>query len=676
MTRDSRPQQRGAVGGSAVLAVALLMAVPAPVAAQNGNGWANNPHGEWRYLGADAGNTRYSPLDQISPQNFENLELVWLWRGDNFGPTVDNLLRSTPSYINGMLYTVAGQRRTVVAIDPATGETVWTYREPHTRRWERSPRKNYGKGVAHAVVGGRDVIFIQTPAFFLHAIDAETGLPLERWGKPVPIDGFPRSGVVDLMQDLGLDAEIDPYHGHPIEHQVITSSSPPIVVNGVVVVSNSHEQSYFQTHQDNIPGQILAYDAATGEFLWKFNVIPRPGEYGHETWTQGDQWRIAGDVSSWAPMSADGELGLVYVVTNGPTNDFYGGHRLGDGLFGTSIIALDTRTGERRWHFQTVKHDLWNYDVPTAPVLLDVAVDGREIPAIVVNTKQSFSYAFNRATGEPIWPIEDRPVPASRVPGEVAAPTQPFPTRPAPFEIQGLKEEYLIDYTPELRQRALDVLKDYDWGPIFNPPLHSDNDEGLIASVHCPGSNGGANIPGPTSADPETGIMYVSSGKGCTAPILRPCTEIDPTSDMRYCTVGPGGVPGIEGLPIFAPPYSTITAIDMNTGDHLFQIPNGDTPRRIREHPLLQGVDLPNTGQTSRAITMVTSTLLMTAEGLGGEPLLHAVDKRTGERLGTVELPAPGGYGMMTYMHEGKQYVVVQVAGAGVAGSLAALALP
>lgn len=656
--------------GTILLAVTLGTAVmAAPLNAQN----HGNPPGEWRQMGADLAHTRYAPLDQINASNFEELELAWVWRGDNFGPSVDHILRATPSYVNGRLITVAGQRRTVVSIDPRTGETLWTYREPHTKRFERSMRQNYGKGIAYAEVDGRGVVFITTPAFFLHAIDAETGYPLENWGRPVPIPGFPKTGVVDLMADLGVP--YDPYYGHPDEHQVITSSSPPIVVNGVVIVGNSAEQGYYQTRKENIKGDILAYDARTGRFLWKFHIIPRPGEFGHDTW-HPDHWEYSGDVSSWAPMAADEELGLVYIPTNGPTNDFYGGHRLGDGLYGTSIVALDVRTGERRWHYQLVKHDIWNYDTPTAPVLLDITVDGRRIPALVVATKQGWVYTFNRATGEPIWPIEYRPVPPSRIPGEVAAETQPFPTWPKPFEMQGFPEDMVVDYTPELRQRALEILANYDWGPIFNPPLHTDNPEGLIASIHCPGSNGGANIPGPSSADPETGILYVSTGRGCTAPRVMPCKELDPDSNMRYCTSGPGGIPAIDGIPLFKPPYSSIVAIDMNTGEHLFHIPNGDTPDRFKNHPLLQGVDLPNTGQTSRAITLVTRSLLFTAEGGGGRPLLHALDKRTGERLGTVTLPAPGGYGMMTYMHEGKQYIVVQIASGNHPGSLAALRLP
>ena len=291
--------------------------------------------GQWHYLGGDAAHTRYSPADQIDADNFEDLEEAWVWNGASFNAASG---RSTPSYINGTLYTVAGPRRHVVAIDPATGETIWSYREPSTPRWEYSMRKDYGKGVAYAEVDGREVIYIVSPAFFLTALDAKTGKPLEGFGKPVPIDGFPETGVVDLLADLGH--EYDPYEGIPLEKGYITSSSPPIVVNGVIVVGNSAEQGYNQSRIENIPGDILGYDAKTGEFLWKFNVLPGPGEFGHETW-EYDAWKWTGDISSWAPLSADPERGLVYVPTNGATVDFYGGFRPGDNLFSSSLIALD-----------------------------------------------------------------------------------------------------------------------------------------------------------------------------------------------------------------------------------------------------------------------------------------------------------------------------------------------
>ena len=647
--------------------------------------------GEWRYIGGNAAHTRYTPLDQINAENFEDLELVWLWRGDNFGPRVDYVFRSTPLYVDGLLYTVAGYRRTVAAIDPETGETIWTYREPHTTRWERGMRNNYGKGVAYAEIDGRGVIYMSSPGYFLHALDAKTGLPLENWGKPVPVEGFSQTGIVDMLPDLVSDwepwlesgFEYDPERGIPRELGNLSTSSPPIVVNGVIIVGNVHEQGYYQTRTENIPGDVLAYDAATGEFLWKFHVIPRPGEFGHDTW-ENDAWRRTGDVSSWAPMSADPGLGLVYVPTNPPTVDFYGGFRPGDNLFGTSIIALDVETGERRWHFQTVHHDIWNFDNPGAPILLDVNVDGRPIPIAVETTKQGFVFTFNRETGEPVWPIEERPVPQSEVPGEQLSPTQPFPTKPAAFELQGLTEDDLIDFTPELRAEALEIIKDYRIGPLFNPPIQLGHPSGLRSFVSCP--SGASNIFGPPSADPETGMLYVPTLRGCRSENIVPGVEIDSPDDIMttgetisdFAVLNRGDFRGRgpQGLPILKPPYSQIVAIDMNTGEHAWAIPNGDTPERIKNHPALTGLDIPPTGVPSHPIALVTSTLLVTAEGGAGQPVLHAVDKATGERLGTVELPATGRYGLMSYMHEGAQYIIVQVSSANHPGALAALRLP
>ena len=669
----------------AAFALSFLLSALVPAAAQD----AGTPEGEWRYVGGDASHTRYSPLDQIDAGNFEDLEVAWVWRGDNFGPGVDNVFRSTPIYVDGLLYTVAGQRRTVVAIDPATGETIWTYREPDTTRYQRGMRNNYGKGVAYAEIDGRPVIYTSSPGFFLHALDAKTGLPLENWGTAVPLPGFPETGVVDLLPDLVRDWEpwlesgyrYDPDHGIPRDLGNISSSSPPIVVNGVVIVGNVHEQGYYQTRTENIPGDILAYDARTGEHLWKFHVIPRPGEFGHETW-ENDAWRTTGDVSSWAPMSADPERGIVYIPTNPPTLDFYGGFRPGDNLFGTSILALDVATGERLWHFQTVHHDIWNFDNPTAPILLDVTVDGQSTPIVVQTTKQAWAFTFNRETGEPVWPIVERPVPQSEIPGEQLSPTQPFPTWPAPYDLQGLTEDDLIDFTPELRQQALEIVENYRIGPIFNAPIQVGHPSGLRSFVSCP--SGATNIHGPTSADPETGIAYVSSISGCRSENIVPGREMDEPDDPMttgrtvadWVVANRGDFGGPQGLPIYKPPYSRITAIDMNTGEHLWMAPNGDTPERIRNHPALEGVDLPNTGVTSHAVTLATRTLLISAEGSGGASVLRAVDKRTGDRLGTIEIPAPGQYGMMTYMHEGRQYIVVQISSPAHPGALAAVRLP
>jgi len=619
--------------------------------------------GQWHFIGGDSAHTRYSPAGEITADNFEDLEEAWVWNGASFNAASG---RSTPTYIDGMLYTVAGPRRHVVAIDPETGETIWSYREPNTRRYEYSMRKDYGKGVAYGEVDGRGVIYIISPAFILTALDAKTGKPLEGFGKPIGVDGFPTTGVVDLLADLGHD--YDAYEGLPLEAGYITSSSPPIVVNGVVVVGNSAEQGYNQSRIENVPGDILGYDAKTGEFLWKFNVLPGPGEFGHETW-ENDAWEWTGDISSWAPLSADQERGIVYVPTNGATLDFYGGFRPGDNLFSTSLIALDVQTGKRLWHYQMVHHDIWNYDTPTAPVLLDVEQGGETIPIVVQLTKQAFAYTFNRESGEPIWPIEERAVPASKVPGEKLSETQPFPTKPAPYDQQGLTEDDLMDFTPELRQRTLEVLADYETGPLFQPPLHRDNEMGKKGSLWCPGDIGGVNIDGPGAADPATGIIYVTSRKHCSTRIIAPGAERDAllaeptgTTIADYAVLSGFGIRGPDGLNIFKPPYSRITAIDMNTGEHLWWIPVGDTPDAVLNHPDLQDMDIPNTGYGLRVaqMTVTPNLLIHTGNASDGTPTLYAVDKQTGERLASIEVPAESSYGMMTYVHKGKQYIMLQ----------------
>jgi len=667
------------------IAFCITLMLASSVFSQHVNDRPGAESAEWRYIGGDAGHTRSTPLAEINVENFEDMEVEWTWEDNSFGTTSP---RSTPVYADGKLFTVAGSRRHVVAIDPASGETLWSFREPHTFRQEYSMRAAWGKGVAYSKIDGRGVVFIVTPAFFLYALDADTGIPLDDWGAPVPLDGFSQTGVVDLIPDLIGDwapwlesgASYDPDQGIPLELGYITNSSPPIVVNDTVVVGNSAEQGYNQTRQENVPGDILGYDASTGEFKWKFHVIPRPGEIGHETW-ESDAWSYTGDVSSWAPMSADPERGMVYVPTNAPTIDFYGGFQPGDNLFGASILALDVETGERRWHFQMVHHDVWNNDTPTAPILMDVNVDGRTIPAVFQATKQAILYSFNRETGEPIWPIVERPVPQSTVPGEVLSATQPFPTKPAPYDLHGLSEDDLIDFTPELRAEALEIVSNFKMGPIYNPPMHKDNPEGLTGSIWCPGELGGTNISGPPAADPTTGIIYTISRTNCGWRTVVPGEERDiilenPTgttvADFAVGMGTPNGVRGPRGLPLEKPPYSRITAIDLNTGEHIWMIPNGGTPRFIQQHPALEGIDIPPTGNIGHSALMVMPDMLLhTAIGDDGiTSYLFALDKNTGERLGSVETPGLGMYGMMSYQHENKQRIVVQVSGELVAYSL------
>ena len=619
-------------------------------------------NGEWRYWGGDERSARYSPLDQIHAGNVADLEIAWRWKADNYGPSPDFIYRATPIYVKGTLYTVAGQRRAVVAIDPATGETLWMWRMKDNPRWQASTRKNYGKGVAYAEVDGRGTIFVITPGYYLAALDAATGQSVPHFGL---------NGIVDLHLGLG-DYPVDPDRGI-LDSGDITSSAPPIVVNGVIVVGNSHDRGYYPDKKENVPGHIRGYDARTGRMLWRFHVVPREGEPGVETW-ENESWRFSGNVSSWAPLSADSERNLVFIPTDTPTNDYYGGDRPGDNLYGTSLIALDVRTGRGVWHYQMVHHDIWNYDNPNAPKVVDITVDGRRIPAVVETTKQGWAYVLNRETGVPVWPIEERPVPASDVPGERAAPTQPFVTRPAAFELQGIREDDLIDFTPELRRKALEIASPYRMGGLFTPPSLYRAPDSTRGTFVVPGANGGANIPGGSSVDPETGVLYVATERGHSVISMVPGAERN--SNAGYVSLGPGGIRGPEGLELLKPPYGSIVAIDLNTGDHLWRIPNGDTPESLKSHPALRGVELPQTGKRSHATILTTKALLFYGEGRRGDPWLHAVDKETGEEIARIALPATTNTAPMTYLHEGVQYIVLAVAAAGHPAELVALALP
>jgi quinoprotein glucose dehydrogenase len=699
-------------------------------------------NGEWRYPGGDIRSTRYSPLGQVTPANFESLKEAWRFSPlDVVGPMT---ARATPSYVGGKLLSVAGPKRHVVSIDPTSGKLLWNFVEPETYRSKYSMRSAYGKGVAYHEINGRGVVYISTPGFFLFALDAETGKPLENWGRPVRLASFPRTGVVDLVEDLIRDwqpwtsrkRDYDPNEGVPLELGYITSSSPPLVVNDVVIVGNSAEQGYHQTRQENVPGDILAYDARTGKHLWKFHVIPRPGETGHETW-ENDAWRTTGDVSSWAPLSADAERGIVYIPTNSATQDMYGGFRPGNNLFAASIIALDVKTGKRLWHYQMVHHDVWNYDTSAAPMVMDVNVGGRRVPGVFQATKQAILYSFNRQTGEPIWGFQERPVPASKVPGEKLSPTQPFPIKPAPYEFIGRSEEHLIDFTPQIkevaRQRALSLGL---FAPPFNPPTHRGNAENAGPARFYPGETGGTNITHPPAADPTTGIIYIPShsggsqrqvipGKeldcfgqtgttvtawvptsaGCTPASVEAAIEMYPAAALKAGVskgntgrgggggdeapaggrgrggAGRGGAPAaddpLSGLSPFKGPIGRITAIDLNTGEHLWVIPNGEASQElqdaIRNNPLFKGANVnPNVGRQNVGPAMVTATMLLVpGQTADGTPHLFAIDKKTGQRLGKLRTGGLSSYGMMTYQHQGKQYIVVQLS-----NGLQAFALP
>ncbi|MCH8203881.1 MAG: pyrroloquinoline quinone-dependent dehydrogenase [Candidatus Hydrogenedentes bacterium] len=638
---------------NAALAVLSVSALLAPSASPQ----YGAVDGEWRSYGGDTGNTKYAPLDQIDRENVTDLEVVWRWKTENFGARPNFNFQATPLMVGGVLYTTAGARRDVVAIDAATGETLWMYRIVEPPRDGAATRKGSGRGVAYWSDGTDERILFITRGFRLIALDAKTGRPCPDFGE---------QGIVDLKE--GLDR---------IVKGGIGSSSPPIIVGDVVVVGST--QPPFAAVKEMPPGHVRGYDPRTGERLWIFHTIPREGEVGVDTW-EDDSWKYTGNTGVWTLLTADVELGYVYLAIETPTNDYYGGHRIGDNLFAESLVCLDAATGERIWHFQTVHHGIFDYDLPAAPILCDIAVDGRAIRAVAQITKQGFCFVFDRVTGEPVWPIEERAVPQTDVPGERTSPTQPFPTKPAPFEQQGVTVDDLIDFTPELRARALEILNQYRYGPLYSPASILEED-GTKGTLLVPGSQGGPNWPG-AAFDPETGIIYIPSQN---IPNVIALAEPDPArSNMDYIRTGPMAIHGPDGLPLFKPPWGHIVAIDLNTGEHIWSVANGVPPAYIRDHPELQGLDLSQAGQGGRAGPLVTKTLLFVGDGNGlfnpwpeaGGNMFRAYDKKTGEILAEIELPAHQTGVPMTYMLEDKQYIVVAVGAKEHPAELVALALP
>ncbi len=605
--------------------------------------------GEWHYYAGDAGSTRYSPLDQINADNVKDLEIAWRWTARNLGPRPDYNFRATPILVNGVLYTTAGSRRAAVAIDAATGETLWVYRFDEGERGKTAPRQTSGRGVAYWTDGQDERIFFLTPAYFMIALNASTGRPYPDFG---------RDGIVDLKE--GLDRPVD------LIKDAIGSSSPPIVVGDVVIMGAALPAGGQPPTKEMPPGHIRGYDVRTGERLWIFHTIPQPGEYGHDTW-EGDSWSFTGNVAAWTSLTADLELGYVYLPLEAPTGDYYGGHRPGDNLFSQSLVCLDAKTGKRVWHFQTVHHGIWDYDLPAAPVLVDINVDGREIKAVAQVTKQAFTFVFDRATGEPVWPIEEREVLQTDVPGERTVPTQPFPAKPPPFDRQGVSVADLIDFTPELNAEARKIAEFYRLGPLFTPPSLVDDEAKKRGTLTLPGSQGGANWPGP-AFDPETGILYVSSS---TSPRIYGLVRDPERSNMDYINGSRLRLPqggGPRGLPLIKPPWGRITAIDLNEGEILWQVPNGEAPDYVRDHPALEGVEIGRTGRPDRSGLLLTKTLLFAGEGGGlfaefgsGGNMLRAHDKRTGEIVSEFELPANQTGVPMTYTLDGKQYIVLAV---------------
>lgn len=611
--------------------------------------------GEWRFYGGDNGSTKYAQFDQINRQNVSKVKVAWKWDSPDLKLQQQNrMLRGlgyevTPVMVGGILYTTTSLSL-VSAINAQTGETIWTY-DPKSYSTGRPTNLGFlHRGLAYWTDGRQERLLFGTSDAYLVSIDAKTGQPDPSFGE---------NGKVNLTKAI-------PYAVNAANYAV---TSPPIICKDVVMVGASISDG--PTTKEMPRGDIQGFDVRTGKPLWIFHTVPQAGEFGVETWLN-DSWKYTGNTNVWSIMSADDELGYVYLPIGTPTNDWYGGHRLGNNLFAESLVCLDAKTGKRVWHFQTVHHGVWDYDLPAAPVLCDIRVGGRRIKAVAQITKTGFCYVFDRVTGKPVWPIEERPVPPSKIPGEVLSPTQPFPTKPAPFELQGATEDNLINFTPELRAEALKILNEYDHGPLFTPPTER-------GTINMPGWGGGANWWG-AAFDPDTSILYIPS---TSSPIVVKLIKPDPNrSNFTYvrggATLGTG-VNGPRGLPLFKPPYGKITAINLNTGEHVWQIPHGDGPRQQFNEIIGNGKDVGPLGAGGGG-PLLTKTLLFVGQGAsgrggsagGGTHFLRAFDKATGKVIAEIELPgAPHGT-PMTYMAGGKQYIVV----ATFQGQLVALSLP
>ena len=633
-------------------------------------------NGEWRTYGGDLASTRYSPLDQIDAKNFSQLEIAFRFKTESLGPRPEFNFQTTPLMVDGVLYLTAGTRRAAVALDAATGELLWMHSLHEGKRGEVAPRQLSGRGLAYWSDGKEARVIYVTPGYQMIALDARTGHRVSTFG----VDG-----VVDLKQDN--DQKIDELNDE------IGLHAAPIIAKDTIIVGAAHIEGGAPRHYQAVIGNVRAYDVRTGKRRWIFHTVPRPGEFGNDTWLE-NSWAHAGNTGVWAQMSVDEELNTVYMGVEMPTGDYYGGHRPGDGLFGESILALDLTTGQRKWHYQTVHHGIWDWDIPCAPILVDITVDGRPIKALAQPTKQGFLFVLDRITGKPVWPIEERPVPKGDVPREWYSPTQPFVTKPPPYERQGVTIEDLIDFTPELRAEAVKLVSRYQIGPIFTPPVVS-RWEGPLATLMLPSNTGGANWQG-GSFDPESKIFYIFTSTQISAhglindPKRSEMNFIsgraaDPTAKSGTGdTRAPGvGALNIQGLSLVKPPYGRITALDLNRGEMVWQVAHGETPDLVRNHPALKGLTIPRTGRTGRIGTLVTRTLLIAGEGGfntldNGErgAYLRAYDKATGADLGVVPMPAPQTGSPMTYLVNGRQHIAVAIGGAGFPAELIVFRLP
>ena len=635
--------------------VILTLGAFAAASSALGQQGTSTAQGDWPNIHGSNLSTRYSPLNQITAGNFDQLELAWRFSTVNFGPSVDFTNPSTPLEIDGVLYADIGSTRNVVALDATNGQVLWLWRPQEGDRFDEAPRKGAGRGVAFNDNGDKKRVVDVTPGYQLVSLDAKTGVPDPNFGE---------NGKVDLY--VGVRNGDDPRYAYPD----IGISAPPLIMNDVIIVGAAHRTGGRPRSKFNTKGDVRGFDVHTGDLLWTFHTIPARGEIGYESWLTGND--ITGNSGVWAAISGDPELGLVYLPIEDPTGDYYGGDRHGDNLFSSGLVAVDVNTGEREWHYQFIHHDIWDWDVPSPPIITDLP-NGRKVVMSV--TKQSWVYTFDRETGEPIWPIVERPVPAGDVPGEWYSPTQPHPTRPAPFDRQGVTEDDLIAFTPELRALALESVEDFRLSPsIFTPPSLTEATDGTRGLLSLPSSTGGSNWES-SALDPETGILYVPSRTQLQVLSL----SKNPESDIDLSQGFGVRAPRIQGLEIIKPPYGRITAIDMNSGDHLWMIANADTPDRLTNHPLLEGVDLPRTGIPTRSGILVTGSLLLQAEGTGAagaSPIFRAIDKQTGEIVGTLDLPLNQTGLPFTYEHDGKQYISMFVGGGGTPAELVSYALP
>jgi quinoprotein glucose dehydrogenase len=708
----------------ALVPVALLLFVlTVSVAGQSGY-MPSTKNGDWTHYTADVRGTKYSPLDQITAENFNQLEVAWRLKTDNFGTRPEYKLEGTPLAVKGVLYTTAGTRRAVIAIDGASGEVLWTHRYPEGKRGAAAPRQLSGRGVAYWTDGkGDERVLYVTPGYRLIALNAKTGDPIPTFGK---------DGVVDMKVGVvyGDGKQID------LETGEIGLHSTPTVVKDVVLVGSAMKEGMTVTTHNNTKGLARAYDARTGKMLWQFNTIPKPGEFGNETWLNGS-WAINGNTGVWTQITVDEEAGLVYLPVESPTSDYYGGKRPGDNLFGESLVAVDLKTGKRKWHFQFVHHPIWDHDMSSAPLIADVTIDGKPRKVVAVPSKQAYLYVFDRITGEPIWPIVETPVPQGDVPGEWYAKTQPIPTKPPAYGRPGMNiPDDVIDFTPEMRAQGMELLKRYKWGggdypysgTLYNPPIVGDV-KGLLGAINIGNASGGTNWPG-GGYDPETHIVYAqantsafspesvapppdgfsdipyqagtvgmpfrlreAAGTGTYADVPRPrptpVPAPEPTSaGARPPASGAGGGGGfgratVDGLPVLKPPYSVLAAIHLDRGDLMWQVPHGDTPDNVRNHPKLKGLDIPKTGQGGSVGLVITKTLVILGDPqvttMPARPrgaMLRAYDKQTGKEVGAVWMPAQQSGSPMTYLASGRQHIVVAVSGGNYSGEYIAFRVP